>query len=111
MARYTPDYRGIGNYLQHSPQLKKELHRRLILGQGVAVGLAPRSRTDERKGIRLSESSEIRDDGPNGGVNGDRMQMSLHFTAPHAVPVTFRRGDPSARDYLLAALAVMQRGN
>ena len=105
MARYTPDRRSIGRYLQHDRDLKRELHRRAILGQGAAVAAAPR-RTGE-----LASSSEVQDDGPNSGVNHDRMSFSIHFTARQAVPVTYPRRSPDQRDYLEAAIQVMQRGS
>lgn len=105
MADYTPDYRGIGKYLQFSPELNRELHRRAILGLGVASALAPR-----RSGS-LASSGEVRDDGPNGGVNRDRMQFSIHFTVRHALPVTFPKRRPDERDYLEAAVNVMEAGN
>ena len=105
MGKYTPNRHGIGQYLQHEPGLRRELHRRAILGQGVAVALAPRD-TGE-----LSQSSEVRDDGPNGGVNGDRMQFSIHFTVSHAVPATYPQRRPQPRYYLEAAIRVMERGS
>lgn len=107
MGKYTPDRRGIGQYLRHDKGLKRELHRRAILGQGTAVAFA-RSQHHDR-GV-LASSSEVRDDGPAGGIHGDRMQFSIHFTARHAVPVTYPRGDRTARAYLLAAIPVMERG-
>lgn len=105
MAQYTANARGISNYLKHDRDLKKELHRRMILGMGVAVGLAPRGPTG-----RLAASAEIVDDGPNGGINHDRMQLSLHFMVHYAVPVTYPKRQPDARDYLRAAIPAMERG-
>jgi hypothetical protein len=104
MAKYTPDYRGTRKYLQYSPELRRELHRPAILGLGVASALAPR-----RTGT-LASSGEVRDDGPNGGANQDRMQFSVHFTVRYAVPVTFPKTRPDERDYLEAAIHVMERG-
>lgn len=105
MAKYRPNPAGVRKYLQFDRNLQRELHRRAILGLGVASGLAPRGKTG-----RLAASGEVRDDGPNGGVNGDRHQFSVHFTVPYAVPATYPRRDPTARDYLRAAVPVMERG-
>jgi hypothetical protein len=105
MAKYTPNRAGIRKYLQFDRDLQRELHRRAILGLGVASGLAPRGETH-----RLAASGEVRDDGPNGGVNNDRHQFSIHFTVPYAVPATYPRRNPLARDYLRAAVVVMERG-
>jgi hypothetical protein len=105
MAKYRPDYSGTRKYLQFNSDLQRLLHRRALLGLGVAAGLAPR-----RTGS-LAASGEVRDDGPNGGVNGDRHQFSIHFTVTYAVPATYPRRDPEARDYLRAAIPVMERGS
>ena len=104
MGSYTPNRHGVGQYLQHDRDLRRELHRRAILGQGVAVALAPRARGS------LAASSEVRDDGPNGGANGDRMQFSIHFNAPHAVPATYPQRLRQQRAYLEAAIRVMEAG-
>lgn len=101
---YTPDYRGIRSYLNNSPQLRKELHRRAILGLGVAVGLAPR-RTNA-----LASSGEVVFDGSDQGKDHDRMQYSIQFTVHYAVPVTFPKRFPDARDYLRAAIPIIERG-
>lgn len=103
MAKYTPDYAGIRRYLSFNPDLRRELHRRAILGQGVAVALAP-WRTGE-----LAGSSDVSDDGPFRGVHHDRMQFSINFTIRHAVPATFRKGH-NQRAYLEAAVHVMEMG-
>ncbi len=106
MAKYTPDRAGIRGYLQHDRDLRATLHKRALLGLSAASAVAPR-----RTGA-LSTSGSVQDDGPNGGVNGDRMQYSIHFTVRHAVPVTFpqRPKDPTANDYLELAVAVIERG-
>lgn len=103
---YTPDDAGTGQYLNHSPELRLELHRRALLGASLARALAQTGKTHEHQA-----SGHVEDDGPNGGVNKDRMQFSIVFDSPHSVPVTFPRRDPTARDYLLAALVVVERGN
>jgi hypothetical protein len=102
---YKADLPGIGNYLNHSPELRLELHRRALLGVSMAKALAQHGKTSEH-----ANSGHVEDDGPNGGVNKDRMQFSIVFNSPHSVPVTFPRKDPHARDYLLAAMAVVERG-
>lgn len=104
MARYRADHIGTRRYLMFNPELKRELHRRAILGLGVAAGLAPR-----RTGA-LASSGEVRDDGPNSGTRGDRMGFSIHFTSEHAVPGTYDRDAPDNRAYLLAAISAMERG-
>jgi hypothetical protein len=104
MAKFTPNRHGIRQYLQHSPELRRELHRRAILGQGVAAALAP-----YRTGT-LSTTSEVRDDGPNGGIHGDRMQFSIHFTVRYAVPATYPQRRAQERAYLEAAIRVMEAG-
>jgi hypothetical protein len=53
------------------------------------------------------------DDGPNRGFHRDRMQVSIVFEVPHAVPATFRNKYHSpAVEYLIAALPIMgKRGH
>lgn len=101
---YTPDRKGVAQYLKFDKQLNMELHRRALLGLSLAVALAPR-----RTG-KLAASGRVVDDGPNAGVNHDRMGYSVVFNVPYAVPATYPKRDPTARDYLIAALAVMSRG-
>jgi hypothetical protein len=103
--KYKPDHRGISQYLQHDQRLKMELHRRALLGLSLARALAQHGATG-----RHAASGHIEDDGPNGGVDRDRMQFSIVFDSPHSVPVTFPDRHPEARNYLLAALTVVERG-
>jgi hypothetical protein len=108
--RYTEDHRGTGDYLQHSPELKAELMRRAGLGLSVATSLAKIGRANDPHRGALKVSGRVTDDGPHGGIHHDRMQVSVQFVVPHAVPATFRnKYHGPAVDYLRAALAVMGR--
>lgn len=102
MAKYTPDYRGTRNYLQHSPGLKRELHRRALMGLSVAVALAP------RVSGKLALSGHIEDEGPNGGRHHDRMSYSIVFDEYYAAWATYRPEDNRA--YLRAAISIMKAG-
>lgn len=104
MARYTPDRRGTRRYLQYSPELKRELHRRALLGVAAAAGLM-----HHRTGA-MAASGHVEDDGPNGGVRGDRMQYSVVFDIPYAAPATWHNAEAVALDALRAAKALMSRG-
>lgn len=98
---YTPDHVGTGMYLMNEPALRAELERRAYLGLAVAVALAPK-----RTG-RLAASGEVTSDGV-GGVNHDRMQVSIQFEVSYAVPASFPDADED--DYLQAAVAVIEAG-
>lgn len=102
MARYTPDHAGTRAYLQYSPELKRELHRRALLGLSAAVALAPR-----RSG-KLAASGHVEDDGPTAGKNHDRMQFSIVFDEFYAAWATYVPQDNRA--YLRAAISIMERG-
>lgn len=104
MARYTPDRRGTRRYLQYSPELKRELHRRALLGVAAAAGLM-----HHRTGT-MAASGRAEDDGPNGGARGDRMQYSVVFDVPYAVPATWHNAEEVALAALRHAKSMMERG-
>lgn len=104
MATYRADHKGIGNYLQHSPELRILLHARALLGVSAAVGLM-----HHRTGA-IAASGHVEDDGVNGGIRHDRMQYSVVFDAPGAVPAAFHDDPAVLRNALLAAIAVMEAG-
>jgi hypothetical protein len=113
--RYTPDEAGTGRYLREDPALRAELHRRGELGLTVARALAPRLKAPRRDRIpgALAASGQITDDGL-GGIHHDRMQLSVTVdVAPgYAAAATFpkKHPDPTARDYLLAAIPIIEKG-
>jgi hypothetical protein len=78
---YTPDYAGIAEYLNTSPELQAELERRADLGLNLARALAPvyTGRTRNRVPGTLRESGHTEFDGPLQGVHHDRMQVSVVF--------------------------------
>lgn len=104
MARYTPNYRGIGEYLKYSPELKRELYRRALLGQSTAASLM------HHKTGKMAASGRVVDNGPNGGFRHNRMELAVVFTVPYAVPATWHNARQVALDALLAAVSVMERG-
>lgn len=115
--RYDPDYAGIAAYLREDPELKAELRRRAEMGLSVARALAPRLKRPSRDRVRgeLAASGEVTDDGI-GGIHHDRMQLSVTFDVPqgYAAAATWpHRGhtrDPAAKDYLVAAIPIIERG-
>jgi hypothetical protein len=111
--KYTEDHRGTGEYLNHSPELKAELLRRAHMGLAVATSLAKIGRANDPHRGALKASGRVVDDGPNRGFHRDRMQVSIVFDVPHAVPATFRNKYHSpAVEYLIAALPIMgKRGH
>lgn len=104
MAKYTPDRAGTRNYLQHSPQLRMELHRRALLGLSAAAALM-----HQHTGA-MAASGRVQDDGPNGGAKGDRMQFSVTFDVGHAVPATWHDKPEVALNALRAAVTMMEAG-
>lgn len=114
--RYDPDRRGIGDYLKFDPELKVELARRAELGLAVARALAPVLKHPQRDRVpgELKGSGHVEDDGV-GGFHHDRMQLSVVFDPfqGYGAAATFphrRHPDPTARDYLLAAIPMIERG-
>lgn len=111
---YTPDYRGIGDYLKVDPELHAELRRRAQLGVTVARALAPRlqhPRSDRVRGA-LAASGTVTDDGI-GGVKHDRMQLSVVFTIDYTAAATYRHRrnpDHAARAYLMVVIPVIEKG-
>lgn len=112
---YTPDPESTGRWLREDPELKDELRRRGQLGLTVATALAPiQARpTANRVPGTLAASGEVVDDGV-GGIHHDRMQLSIVFEVDqgYAAAATFpkRYPDPTAADYLRAAIPIIEKG-
>jgi hypothetical protein len=104
MAKYTPDHRSTGQWLRNDPTLRALLYRRAALGLSTAAALAPR-----RTG-KLAASGRVIDMGSHGGANHDRMEFQIRFDVGYAVPATFPKRNPTARDYLRAAVSVIEAG-
>lgn len=104
--KYKTDPRAVGVWLKTDRGLNAELKRRAHLGLAVGRALAPR-----RTGA-LAASGKIVDDGL-GGVNRDRMQVSVVFDEEYTAAVTFdkRRRQQITRAYLFAVKAVIEAGS
>lgn len=109
---YTPNFHDTGEWLKgnRGPELKAELNRRARFGLSVAQALAPvSSRPGDRHRGALRASGRILDNGL-GGRHGDRIELLIEFTVEYAVNDAFRQGYPHARDFLKAAIPVVERG-
>jgi hypothetical protein len=113
--KYTEDYESIGRYLRESPELRAELHRRAELGLTIARALAPvlKHPTHDRVPGALKASGRVTDDGL-ADAGHDRMQVSIEFGPEqgYGAAATFpkRHPDPTAKDYLIAAIPMIERG-
>jgi hypothetical protein len=118
---YTPDYPGFDLYLQTSPELNAELHRRAELGLTIAVALAPvyTGRSNIRIPGTLKASGHVEDDGI-GGIHFDRMQVSVVFDPigtnddGYGAAGTYQHQRGGVRnknvDYLIAAIPMIEAG-
>lgn len=101
---YTPDLRGIEQYLNEDPELRACLQERAHLGLRAAQAVAPTG----RRGSRMAASGHVVFDGAHSGIHHDRMQYSVIFDDPIAVPIIFGTVDtPAHLAMMRAALAVM----
>jgi hypothetical protein len=113
--QYSEDYEGIGRYLRESQELRTELHRRAEMGLNIARALAPvlNHATHDRVPGALKASGHVTDDGLD-DIHHDRMQLSIVFDPDpgYGAAATFphRHPNPSARDYLTAAIPIIERG-
>lgn len=101
---YTPDLKGIDGYLNQDPDLRACLEERAHLGLRAAQASAPTG----PRGSRVAASGHVVFDGAHSGIHSDRMQYSVVFDDPIAVPIIFgTRDTPEHLAMMRSALAVM----
>ncbi len=84
MAKYSSDYRGVGEMLR-SPGMVADMGRRAELMRPVAVAASP---VDTGRYVSSFETSS--------GVDGERAYGQLANTAPYAIDVEFGTSDTPA---------------